>query len=433
MAKKKSPPRSKSGKAAATSTGSAPSSGFVFCDPQVSPDNYTNFSKAEVQADTALKAQQRLQKIPVPRKNPPVMSLSDVVSSMSLQNYKNRIVFHCVGDSGGIKEPSHQFLVADKMAEDFTQTDSEAHPAFFYNLGDVVYYFGQDKYYYEQFYDPYRDYPGPIFAIPGNHDAVVYKAEPAPSLAAFQKHFCSPAPVHSDEAMGAVRTTMTQPGVYFTLNAPLVKIIGLYSNTAEGNAEGVIADKVVGNAQLDFLIAQLQQAGKDRQNGFQGALILAVHHPPFTGSKQHVPSPAMLRDIDDACAQTKVHPDAVFSGHAHLYERYTRYKPFNGSTWQIPYVVAGTGGYPNLSGLKHKPGTAPPRVPLDSSNGDGQGNRLVLENYFGSTFGFLRVSVSTTILSCEFVGVSDQADPAKTLDRFSVDLTSHQLTGFQQP
>lgn len=42
--------------------------------------------------------------------------------------------------------------------------------AFFYHLGDVVYYNGEAARYYEQYYDPYLQYDAPILAIPGNHD-----------------------------------------------------------------------------------------------------------------------------------------------------------------------------------------------------------------------------------------------------------------------
>jgi 3',5'-cyclic AMP phosphodiesterase CpdA len=414
-----------------TST-ATPRTGRVFADPQPSPDDFGSFSKAVLAADTAIQASVVIEQIPTLRKNPPVMSLSDVLPAGALDAYTERLTFHCVGDTGGIKTPAPQFLVADKMVEDFADPDPSARPAFFFHLGDVVYYFGQAQYYYDQFYDPYRDYPAPIFAIPGNHDAVVYKAEIAKSLDAFQKQFCAASPVHTAEAAGVSRTAMTQPGVYFTLNAPFVKIIGLYSNTSEGTTQGVIADKIVGQDQKNFLISQLQQAATDRKNGFQGAVIVAVHHPPFTGSVQHTPSPAMLNDIDDACTKAGVTPDAIFSGHAHLYERYTRYLTVNGVLRQIPHVVAGTGGFYNLSGLKH--GAAPPpRTPVDSSDGDGKGNRLTLENYLATNFGFLRVTVSASLLSCEFVGVTDEATPGQTLDRFTLDLTQHQLTGFQHP
>ena len=75
--------------------------------------------------------------------------------------------------------------------------DASALPQFFYNLGDIVYSFGEHKYYYDQFYDAYRNYPAPIFANPGNHDGIVL---PPPagtglatdSLSAFLANFCAP-------------------------------------------------------------------------------------------------------------------------------------------------------------------------------------------------------------------------------------------------
>ena len=66
-------------------------------------------------------------------------------------------------------------------------------PAFFFHLGDIVYYFGEHQYYYDQFYDPFRAYDRPIFAIPGNHDGAVYgnsaTTQAPPSLEAFLRNF----------------------------------------------------------------------------------------------------------------------------------------------------------------------------------------------------------------------------------------------------
>jgi hypothetical protein len=411
-------------------TGAAPqtSTGFAFADPQFSPDDYANFTTAQKMADANLPTVKNppLEAIPPLRVDPPVMSLTDVLPSARLDPYDDYITFHVAGDTGGIKTPANQFLVADKMTDDFTlpaNSPSADSPAFFYHLGDVVYYYGLDEYYYEQFYDPYRNYPAPIFAVPGNHDAVLPPNALNTSLQAFCKHFCSDKPVQVPESQGASRTTMTQPGVYFTLNCPFVKIIGLYSNDLEGAGAGVIATNngVIGQAQKQFLIAQLQQA-----KNFPGAVVLAVHHPPFTMSSDHNPSPDMLSDIDDACNEAGFMPDCILSGHSHLYERYTRY--INGR--QVPFVVSGCGGYPNLTGLKNKNGPAI-RPPLEGTDRDG--NRVVMENYFDQTFGYLRLSISKTILSCEFVGVSDPSTPGKTLDRFTLDLTQHSLVAYQRP
>jgi hypothetical protein len=74
-----------------------------------------------------------------------------------------------VGDTGSVVGPATQSLVADKMVTDFNEANAADVPAFLFHLGDVVYFFGEATYYYDQFYEPYRDYPAPILAIPGNH------------------------------------------------------------------------------------------------------------------------------------------------------------------------------------------------------------------------------------------------------------------------
>jgi Calcineurin-like phosphoesterase len=178
-----------------------------------------------------------LQKIPAPAKDPPRMNLQDVIGANAVQKIQKygRIVFHSVGDTGATipATPLRENAVTNKMAADFDEENQADVPSFLYHLGDVVYNFGEDEYYYDQFYDPFRNYNAPIFAIPGNHDGVVYNTDQAPTLAAFLQHFCSPYPIHAPQAGGLVRTTMTQPGVYFTLEAPFVTIIALYKGRRE--------------------------------------------------------------------------------------------------------------------------------------------------------------------------------------------------------
>ena len=105
-----------------------------------------------------------------------------------------------MGDTGSVKGPSSQSLVANKMVSDFTEDDPADEPSFFFHIGDVVYNFGESQYYYDQFYDPYREYPAPIIAIPGNHDGEIYSGDPQPTLDAFLRNFCSAAPEHTPEA-----------------------------------------------------------------------------------------------------------------------------------------------------------------------------------------------------------------------------------------
>ncbi len=390
----------------------------AFADPDLTPDNFSSFSKQVVSADAAAKALQQMEPIP-PVRNTNPMDLSNIIGSVAAAKIQSagQIVFHTVGDTGGIINPKFQFAVADAMAADTANGAS-----FWFHLGDIVYYFGQDEYYFAQFYDPYRNYNAPIFAIPGNHDGVVYTGEAATSLAAYLANFCAATPGNGVDSQGASRTTMDQPGAYFTLNAPFVKIIGLYSNTGEGGTQGVISGGKVGSAQLDFLTAQLTAAKAERANGQARALILATHHPPFTGSPFHIPSPDMLAQIDQVCASVGIWPDMHLSGHSHLYERYTR--TVNGK--QIVYLVAGMGGFYNLAGLK--PGKKPPPPTTPQSGADAAGNPLTMNVYNDTTFGFLRMTASARSIVGEFVSVNISTGKTGIADSFTLDLQAGMVT-----
>jgi uncharacterized protein YukJ len=168
--------------------------------------------------------------VPTPR-GYPTMQLTDVVgaSPLGVTNGPNgqQIIFDMVGDSGAPSQEkqSGELAVTGLMSRNALTVQ----PAFLFHVGDVVYYYGEEPYYYSQFAEPFKAYPAPIFAIPGNHDGVVYNSSMT-SLAAFQQAFCATSPSRWAGFGGILRSTMTQPGVYFTLDAPLVSIIGLYSN-----------------------------------------------------------------------------------------------------------------------------------------------------------------------------------------------------------
>src|ERR1700761_2414901 len=104
------------------------------------------------------------------------------------------------------------------MVSDFHEPNAADVPSFLFHLGDIVYYFGEGSYYYDQFYEPYRNYPAPIIAIPGNHDGVVYAKDSAPTLEAFLRNFCAATPANLPDAGGLARTAMIQPSAYFTLD-----------------------------------------------------------------------------------------------------------------------------------------------------------------------------------------------------------------------
>ncbi len=134
----------------------------------------------------ALPNQQR-QPLPAPTGPAPYhLSLDSVLTPAQMQAINNagKLVFHIVGDTGGVKAPQSQEIVMQHMDADLTVADATARPAFFYHLGDVVYYYGQASEYYSQFYEPNMHYGAPILGIPGNHDGDLIDTS-VPSLAAF--------------------------------------------------------------------------------------------------------------------------------------------------------------------------------------------------------------------------------------------------------
>jgi hypothetical protein len=398
----------------------------AFADIQRTPDNFKSFTPAEMAGEPGKNtpADSALGPVPAARNTQP-MDLADVLGADAAQKIQaaGKIVLHAVGDTGGTVNPGPQFAVADALA-----ADQENGISLFYHLGDVVYFFGEDSCYFEQFYDPYRQYNAPIFAIPGNHDGAMYSEENSTPLQGFLENFCSQTPTDTPDNQGCARTTMDQPGVYFTLNAPFIKFIGLYSNVGEGGQSGLIASKTradIGTKQLDFLKAALTQAKAERSKGNYRAIALATHHPPFTGDPFHVPSPAMLKMIDQVCEQVGIYPDIHLSGHSHLYERFTR--TIKGR--QIPYLVAGMGGYPNLTGLKTGKQAPPPKSPQTGE--DASGNPLKLETFNNKTFGFLRMTVSASELDVVFVGVDPDTNKTTPMDGFSLNLKTGTVTDTQ--
>jgi hypothetical protein len=342
-----------------------------------------------------------------------------------------KIIFHALGDSGASNSGKYpnELRVADQVTVDSASASEDDRAAFLFHLGDVVYNFGEAQYYYDQFYEPFRNYPAAIFAIPGNHDSFVVpgtKAGQTP-LETFQRNFCSAQNVITPEAGSLHRTAMTQPGVYFTLEAPFVRIIGLFSNALED--PGVISNlnkkwPKVSNVQTDFLRAQLKQI---KQEKYAGAVLLATHHPPYSYSPpaksggtggNHGCSTVMLQQIDAICHEEGVYPHAFLSAHAHNYQRYTRIIDFGGKEIDVAFIVSGDGGH-NVNTLvrsqKGKPAVEPhPGADvryLEGKNGVAKVKHLILAKYDDHNYGYLRIHVDKQYLKIGFhqVGVRSLA------------------------
>jgi len=392
----------------------------VFAQPAPSPDP-TSFR--DPVTDQNLFGPARVEPFPTPRGGTPepVLQLADVLGSQGAAlvaaiQQSGQIVFQTVGDTGSTKGPSTQSMVADKMVADFTEANPADVPSFFYHLGDVVYNFGEAAYYYDQFYEPYRNYPAPIIAIPGNHEGVTYPKETVPTLDAYLRNFCAAQPVHSDDAGNLSRTAMIQPGVYFTLEAPFVRLIGLYSNALED--PGVISTEGgtragLNNDQLMFLQTALARCKSEKD---AGAVIVSVHHPPFTGGVNHGGSPRMLQDMDDAATKAGLWPHVVLSAHSHNYQRYTR--KVAGLT--IPYIVAGMGGH-GVTKMRTTSGGGAIRTPMVADPG------LTLVSYDDTHYGYLRVVVTATTLRVEFHPAEDGSTIKTPDDAFTLNLKTRTI------
>jgi hypothetical protein len=389
----------------------------VFAQPTPSPDP-TGFKNPVT--DQSEKEVNSLGPVPQPAGGAvePILTLAQVygdqgAAKTAALESAGQIVFHSVGDTGSVVGPLTQSLVADKMVSDFSEDDPADVPSFFFHLGDLVYYFGEATYYYDQFYEPYRNYPAPIVAIPGNHDGVVYHSDSATTLEAFLRNMCSATAAVSPDAGGLSRTAMIAPGVYFTFDAPFVRILGLYSNVLED--PGVISgengsNKVLDNRQVAFLTAALKRI---KSQNYAGAVIIAVHHPPFTGGSEHGGSPQMLADIDSACTAAGFWPHAVLSGHAHNYQRYTR----TVNNAETPYIVAGCGGHSPLSAMR---GTYRTPYKIDDT--------LTLNSYDDTDYGYLRVVVNAETMTIEFHPEADGGVTKTPDDTVTVNLSTRALS-----
>ena len=253
------------------------------------------------------------------------------------------------------------------------------------------------------------------------HLTMITQLEP-PANRPQAKHFCALEPTITPEAASLHRTAMTQPGVYFTLDAPFVRIIGLFSNSLED--PGVISSEKgkwtnVPDIQLDYLQAQLSRI---KEENYSGAVLLTVHHPPFSYAPppksrgthgNHAGSPNMLRQIDTICKAQGVYPHAILSGHAHNYQRFTR----TVNTMQIPFLVAGCGGHSPLSPMR-----ATYRTPYKIDN------TLTLENYDTTDYGYLRVIVNATTMRIEFHPQHDGGTTKTPNDAVTVTLATHAVS-----
>jgi hypothetical protein len=333
---------------------------------------------------------------PAPGMPPYRMSLDIILDAATIKNIETsgKLVFHAVGDTGGVNTPTYIEGVSRFMECDLEYLETPDRPSFFYHLGDVVYYDGESANYWPEFYEPYMNYNAPIVAIPGNHDGDVNPATGETSLAAFVRNFCAQSAILSPDNRDAPRRTMTQPNVFWTLNTPLVTIIGMYSNCPEG---GQVSD-----TQRLWFISELKAADPDLP------IILAVHHPIYSAYGSN-PGSTRLKDLlEDSCKAAGRAPDVVLTGHVHDYQRFSA--PLYNKK-DVPFIVAGAGGYNkrlHVLGKVFHQAQQRNRLPVQI-----QGEPEYLENFNDSQHGYLRVTVTKKSITLDYVVVPDPSENAK--------------------
>jgi 3',5'-cyclic AMP phosphodiesterase CpdA len=299
-----------------------------------------------------------------------------------------KIVFHAVGDTGGVHGTETETAIAEAMDAQIKAAKADALPRFLYHLGDVVYFNGLSTDYVEQFYEPYQYYDAPIFAIPGNHDGDTQtrkgdEADNEPSLYGFMKNFCSPTADHFFK----YRSTMTQPYCYWTFQAPFAHIIGLYSNV-DGmlDARGTLQ-------QQNWLVDQLRNVPKDKW------LVIAVHHPCFSLDSFHGGYQDVLTAVDAAFDSAGRMPDLVLSGHVHNYQRFSRRM----GRVSVPYIINGNGGYANTERSLHKlqNGIETKKLPCTTARPD-----VKFAAFDTTNSGFLELSADADTLTVKYFSVS---------------------------
>jgi len=360
------------------------------------------------------------QPLPPPNgKSPFRFDLSELLHPEEVQKIEHtgKLVFHSVGDTGDERGKEMDF-VAGMMTTDYDESLDGQVPAFFYHLGDVVYFAGDIDKYGECFYETYAEYPALIVAIPGNHDCQPDDPQDGPvdpdktPLDGFVQNFMSKDPTQLGSLKTASsRTQMNLPNVYWTFTTPFATIIGLFSNVSETEA-------ALHQDQIDWFKGELKAASADK------ALIVTIHHPPFSGDTEHSGSTVAEQVLRHSFSETGVYPHLVLSGHVHNYQRFTMTEHVDGKNVAVTCLVAGNGGYSNLGKLQKVEG-AYPQAPLQLTE------TLRLEQYDQDNFGFVRFEVTKDqIIGTYFSAPYAEALTPQTqqMDKFAIDLAQRTVT-----
>jgi predicted phosphodiesterase len=338
-------------------------------------------AREQVQKDQTLATDEGFHALPAPTGPAPYrLALADVVEDL---NPSVRIL-HVLGDSGGITDPNPQIDVIKAMIADLSNGVE-----FAYHVGDWAYYESEEQAWVTQVFEAYAEYNRALMGISGNHDAFSY--------ANFMRYLGATKPELLPEMAEFHRDTMTQPNAFWTLTDPLLTVIGLATNVPSGG--------VVEPDQREWLVGELKAA----PHGV--ALIVALHHPPLSCDARHGGSQQMGTMLDEAYTAAGRCPDLVLSGHVHDFQYFERtMTAFDGKI--LPHIVCGASGYRNLHAMAS-----------DATPGMQVAPGIVLRAFDATQWGYLRLTVTTSSIAGEYIGVDAQGNVTPAVDTFTVPVT----------
>ncbi|MET7382700.1 metallophosphoesterase [Streptomyces sp. NPDC005526] len=250
----------------------------------------------------------------------------------------DRFSFMVLGDTGEGDEP--QYAVVPGFLETARGT------AFSVIASDVIYPVGSTDDYGTKFFRPYRDYPAPIYAVPGNHDwyeglggfmrvfcgdAPPLPPEPAPRplsrawWRALLWHRPRPADGQrlraAEELRAAPAQQAVQPGPYWAIDAGPVRIIGIDT--------GLLGTLDAGQG------AWLREVARGPR-----PKILVTGSPLYVDGEHHPCAIEGGGTVDDVVRDPAHRFVAAIGGDIHNYQRY----PVDVDGRTIQYVVSGGGG-----------------------------------------------------------------------------------------
>ncbi|RFS82915.1 metallophosphoesterase [Actinomadura spongiicola] len=246
--------------------------------------------------------------------------------------------FALLGDTG--EGDRSQYAVVPPLLNAAGDTD------FMVIVSDVVYPTGDSAQYPDKFFRPYKDYPAPIYAVPGNHDwydglrgflhvFCDLDADCAPppwrGPLSFLPRMLWRGPGEVDGAAladargryrGAPGQRCVQPGPYWAIDAPSLRVVAV-----DTGIDGVV-DRDQGR-----WLREVSAGPKPK--------LLVTGKPLYVDDEHHPGEIEGGGTIDDVVRDPAHHYVAAIGGDVHNYQRYPL-RTEDGRT--IQYIVSGGGG-----------------------------------------------------------------------------------------